>query len=471
MSWLGAGLAVWLLAAAPLAVAAGAQEIPAPAGAAPVDTAPGRDVTPPAGDTPDPAAAQVLPLSLREAEELALGRNERVLIAREEIEHTRGQIREVRAQSLPSLDVTYSYARNIQRPVIFFNQGGEVQQISIGSDNDNTVSLEVDQTLFSRAVNAASRAAQIAERVSRLGLEEAGESLTLDVRRAYYAALVNEQLVVVQEQALAQAQARLRQVDQFVDVGTAAEFDRLTAEVEVDNIRPLLIEARNDLALSLNELKRLLAIPQDQAIALTDSLTYEPLDLTLEEAQAQARLERDDVARQRATVQLQQQVVAVERAQSFPELSLAFDVSRRASSDEFVPATSDFSQSATAALELTVPVFDGRQAEGRVRQARADLAKEELRLTALEQDVELEVQQGLQNARAGAERIEAARSTVARAERALEIAQTRFANGLSTQLELNDAELALTEARTTLARALFDYNVARAELRRAIGRR
>lgn len=430
--------------------------------------APGQEPPSPARvGTPPPA----IRLSLREAEELALGNNERVLIAREEVERTRGQIREVRAQSLPSLDVTYRYARNIQLPVIFFNQDGEIQQIRIGSDNDNTIGVSVDQTLFSRALTEASRAAKTAQEVSLLALEDVGETLALDVRRAYYAVLLNDALAAVQEEALEQAEARLRQVARFVEVGTAAEFDRLTAEVEVENIRPLLIEARNQYALSLNELKRVVAIPLEQEIALTDTLTYAPIEMSLREAQERAAVARDDLRRQRATVRLQQQAIAVERAQSFPELSFNLDLTRRASSDEFVPLTQNFSQSTTAAVELSVPVFDGRAAEGRIRQARAVLSQEELRLAALEQDVELQVQQAFQNVTAGSERTQAARATVARAERALEIAQTRFRSGLSTQLELNDAELALTQARTTLARALYDYNVARAELLRSVGER
>jgi outer membrane protein len=411
------------------------------------------------------------PLSLEEAEDLVLRRNERVLIAREEIERTEGAVREARARALPTFDVNYRYVRNVQRPVIFFNQNGEINQISIGSNNDNTVALAVEQTLFSRSVTAAGRAAQLAQRVSRFALEEVGEALTLEVRGAYYTVLLNRALIDVQEQALEQAAARLRQVEQFFEVGTAAEFDRLTAQVEVDNIRPLLLEAQNDYALALSELKRLVGIPLDEPVVLTDSLGYEPVEMTLEEAWQTAAVQRDDLRRQQASVQLSQQAVAVERAESFPELSFFFDLARRASSDDFVPVTSDFTQSASAAVEISVPIFDGRETEGRVRQARANLTQEELRLRALEADVALDVQQSLHNVQTAAERIEAARATLQRATRALEIAQTRFRNGLSTQLELNDAELALTQARTTLARALFDHNLARAELLRSVGER
>ncbi|HZD05099.1 MAG TPA: TolC family protein, partial [Longimicrobiales bacterium] len=108
---------------------------------------------------------------------------------------------------------------------------------------------------------------------------------------------------------------------------------------------------------------------------------------------------------------------------------------------------------------------------GRVQQAEADLRSQRYRLQQLEESVRLEVQQAWQSLQSADERIEASRSNVRRAERALEIAQTRFENGLATQVELNDAELAVTRARTNYAQALFSHGVARAELMRAQGKR
>jgi len=85
--------------------------------------------------------------------------------------------------------------------------------------------------------------------------------------------------------------------------------------------------------------------------------------------------------------------------------------------------------------------------------------------------VRLQVQQAYQAQQAALQRIEASQANVHRAEKALEIAETRFKNGLSTQVELNDAELAVTRARTNRAQALHDYGVARANLLAAVGER
>ena len=87
------------------------------------------------------------------------------------------------------------------------------------------------------------------------------------------------------------------------------------------------------------------------------------------------------------------------------------------------------------------------------------------------QPLRLEVEQAYRTVRAAREWVVASRDTVARAEKALEIAQLRYRNGLSTQLELDDAELAVTEARTNLARSLHAYATAQAELQAATGER
>jgi outer membrane protein TolC len=95
----------------------------------------------------------------------------------------------------------------------------------------------------------------------------------------------------------------------------------------------------------------------------------------------------------------------------------------------------------------------------------------EERYRALERDVRLQVQDAWQTVRATALEVEATRATGERAERAHEIARVRFREGLSTQLELDEAEQTLTEARLNAAQALHDHMVAVARLTHAMGDR
>jgi outer membrane protein TolC len=282
---------------------------------------------------------------------------------------------------------------------------------------------------------------------------------------------------------VAQAEARLDQVRAFRDAGTAAEFDFLTAEVEAANLRPPLIEARNERELALNRLKRVIGLPLAQPVELTDGFPVvsapgdgaeapgapgeEP---ALEDAVEAALAGRSDLATQRLVVGLQEQQVTAERRSVFPVVDLTADYLRRASTDDF-PGEDDFVDSLAAGVAFEVDVFDGGERRGRVAQAEASLERERQRLSQLSEGVRLEVEQAYRTVRAAREWVIASRDTVARAEKALEIAQLRFKNGLSTQLELDDAELAVTEARTNLARSLHAHATARAELQAATGER
>jgi outer membrane protein TolC len=429
-----------------------------------------------AGAQEPPAVEEgVLPLSLEGAVARAVERNEEVLIALAEEARTEGLIREVAAGAWPELTATGVYTRNIERPVFFFNSPEGLQRIEVGSDNEVDLAASLRQTLWDPVLGPAVRAAELARDAAGAGTERVRTLVALEARLSYFDALLASDLERVQEQALAQAEARLDQVRAFHDAGTAAEFDLLTAEVEAANLRPALIEARNRRALSLNRLKRVVGLPLSREVALTDGFPApEPgadaEAAELAEAVAAALEGRSDLRTQRLVVELQEEQVAAERRSAFPTLDLTADYARRASTDDF-PEDDDFVDSLAAGLLFEVDLFDGWERKGRVAQAEAALERERQRLARLAEEVRLEVEQALLALRAARESVEASRGTVARAERALEIAQLRFKNGLSTQVELDDAELAVTEARTNLARALHAHAAAKAELQAATGGR
>lgn len=424
-----------------------------------------------AAQEPSPHVGAPLPLSVEEAVSRALAENEQTRIARAAVDRTRGIVREAFADALPTVDGSYNLARNLQRPIIFFNQGGETQQISIGEDNEHTFGLSVEQTLFDRRLGAAVSAARHGNAASEARYERALADVALETKEDYYAVLLAEAAGEVREGAVRLATDRVEQVRLFRDVGTASDFDVLTAEVDLENLRPDLIRARNDLRLAENGLKRTIGLPLDEEVALVDTLAFAPLEIELEDAQARAQAARADLEAEAQTVELSEELVNVERAEAFPTLSLSLDLTRRSSSEDFVPEEREFSQSTVAALALDIPVFDGRRTQGRALQARANYVEAQERYRALERDVQLQVQDAWQTVEAAAQAVEATQATGERANRAYEIARVRFAEGLSTQLELDEAEQAVTEARLNAAQALHDHMVAVARLLHAMGER
>ena len=417
------------------------------------------------------AAADTFRLGLEEAVRRATTVNEDVLVARAEKARAAGIVTETRADALPRITASFGYTRNIQTPVIFFGSGQGTEQIRIGNANEYSFGLNLQQTVLDFSLGPARSAARLSRRASDAQLEAARTDVALRTREAYYQVLLDQALVRVRRQALEQAERRLEQVRDFYEAGTGSEFDLLTARVEVENLRPDLIEARNQLELSRNRLKRTIGVSLERPLALTDSFP-DPTSASAESAYVEEALTgRSDLEGQRVRVRLQEENLTSNERSDLPTLELVAGLTRRASSGDLLPPEEDFVQTASAGLSFSVPLFDGNRLSGQVQQAKAAKNRESYRLRQLREDIRLQVQQSYQAMEAARERIRSTASTVERAERALEIAQTRFRNGLSTQVELNDAELAVTQARTNHVRALHAYAVAQARLMAATGER
>jgi outer membrane protein len=418
-------------------------------------------------------AAQEAPrvvLSMNQAVDVALERNPRAVAAAAAVDDARGAVTVTRSRALPSLDFSYDYGRNLQRPAIFFNQGGQTQQITVGEAHDNAFGLTLRQTLFDPSLPSALGAASEARELAAASEEEVRRLLALEVRIAYLQILLDEQLVRVREQALEQADARLEEVRTRSRAGLGSEFDTLTALVARENQRPPLIDARIQVEQSRDRFKRDLGIPLETEVALTDSLTYQAFTPSPSEATDSLLAARPDVRAARQQVALREAALTAEERSALPTIDLSAGLQRRASSADFTPANQDFVQSFIVGAHVAWPLFDGREGSGRALQAQAQLRQAEAQLEDALVAARLELEETRQELEGAESLVQAARSTITQAERALAIARTRFTSGLSTQLELGEAELQLTQARTNLAQALFRFNVARVRWDSARGR-
>lgn len=447
-----------------------------------------------AAATPRTASAQAaasndtLRLGLGEAVSLALRGSDEVLLALSEVEVADAQVTVARAAGLPQLRLNTSYNRAFESA-----RANAVGQL-FNQPETYAATLSLSQPLFQGGrLRAASRAATSLRNASRLDAEEVRASMTMQVQRAYLTALLADRFVDIRAENLALATARMEQVERLEQAGRAARYDLLRARVERSNLEPLLIAARNDRELALLEIKRLLNVPVDQPIALTtgiDTVTAQQLAESVRALEgiadrAAVRAAEEDVRARREGVR----VARAERLptlgftfqtgfQAFPPIGMGFPTRRGVLAPSFCPEpdatrscqNGGWFQDRAAGLQLSIPVFDGLRAKGSIDLAQAQQRLAELRLRQSREQVTLEVAR----ARAELDRARsdfAARSqTSAEADEAFRLATLRFSRGISTQLEVSDAQLALLTARTGEARATIDLYLAAAELARALGR-
>jgi outer membrane protein TolC len=423
-----------------------------------------------------PARAQApgdtLRLDVDDAVRFALRDGVEAAIARQDVAAAEAQVGVARSYALPELSATGTYTRNVKKPVIFFEiEEGNTQSFEIGEDNAWLGALRLNQTLYAFGrVRSGYRSAKEYAAAARLAGDNAAAAIARDVRSAYYLALLAREQKKIAHRSVEQARRNVDQIAERVARGVTPEFDRLRAEVALATRVPMETRATSAEAIALESLKRLLGVPLERPVALTDALAYAPYGATIEEAVERALAERSDLAALRRRARAAELFTSAQAANDRPLLSLDGNLSWQGeTSDGLWPQDNQSAASASVGLALTWPLLDGFRNKYRTREAGATARRASLEVRRMEDVVTLEARTAWLDLNSIAEEIDGARHTVELARRAHDIARVRYEKGLSTLLEYLDAELALLESELSLSETLFRYNVAMARMRFSTG--
>jgi outer membrane protein TolC len=322
-------------------------------------------------------------------------------------------------------------------------------------------------------IHSSLRAARLTKEQALLQYQAVVADTTLNVRLAYYDILLGAQQIVVQEASLELLQKELEDTTHRFDAGTVPRFNVLRAEVEVANARPRLIRARNAYRIAKNNLANLLGfhlppvVLEDVPLTLTGKLEAEPYEIQLPAAVAQGLERRPELGALRAAERLSDENVVSARSGYKPSVQIFTGYSGRNST-----FSTDLTRDVTgwnAGLQVNWNIFDGFLTQGRVEEARARHERSLVDLDDSKRRIELEVRTAYSNFIEAKEVLESQKKVQEQAEEALRLATSRSRAGTGTQLDVLNAQTALTEARTTQVQALHDYETARARLERAIG--
>jgi outer membrane protein len=423
--------------------------------------------------------AQPQTLTLEQCLELGLRQNPAVLKARQEIRRAQGVVVEARAPALPQLTASGQYQRIDRNFVDAFPFGGtnapgvNTPLVFNNQYQPWAAQVEATQLLYSGGrVSAALRLAKLSDQIALLGFQRTVADIILELRRAFYAVLLDESLVRVREQSLQLLEQQLADVQHRFEAGDVPRFNVLRAEVEVANAKPPLIRAQNDLRLARETLVKLLAVdsPPEQEftrISFVGELAYQPRAWSLPEALGAALRSRPELQQTERQVRAAKENIRIAQAGYKPEVSAFADYGIRDTT--FSDEIDDTIHGWVLGAKATWPLFDGMLARGRVQQARARQEQAGLDYADTRRSIELEVRQAYSGFLQAVELVEAQKKTVEQAEESVRLAEARFRAGTGTQLDVLSAQTALTEARSNESQALYDYNVANASLERVTG--
>lgn len=437
----------------------------------------------------DATPRDTLRLSIASAVAIALRQSDEVGVAAAQVDVADASYGIARSSALPQLRVNGAYTH------VYQSARGQAVGAVFNQPNTYTGSANLSQTLFQGGkLFSATRAANDIRQAARYDEREQQALVTLAVQRAYLQALFAGRIAELQETNLTLATSRLTQVEQFERAGQAARYDVLRARVERANIEPLAIQATSDLELALLELKRVLNVPIEQPIALISRIDAGAAAAQLAAiADTTGTADRAIVRAAELDLSARRLNIAIARADYFPTISAfiqsgyqafplpgqGFPTSGGALRSDFCPAGSDpgrlcqnggFFSDRQAGLTISFPVFDGFRVKSNVSLARAQARLAELDLRQQRKAVSLEVARARAELRRSQAVFTASQQNSAEATEAFNLATLRFTRGLSTQLEVSDAQLALLTAESTEARATYDLFLASADLARALGR-
>lgn len=453
----------------------------------------------------------VLELTLDEALTIALSENPTIRVADLEIERQDYVRKETLGNLYPNLSATGSYNRAI------VHQQMSRDGLSFGADNTITATASLTVPLFAPAVyanlklnRAQMEAAVEAARSSKI-------SLANEVKKAYYGILLAEQSLEVLYDSEKMVQQTVDNTRIMFENELAAEYDLLTAEVQLSNLQPTIIQTKNSLEISRMMFRMLLGLPQETEFRIVGNLDSCMTDLMSAGVQFSTDISNNSDLR---TLDIQEQMlnhqIKLINSQRMPTVA-AFGQATLTGNDmgdlnlfsgggdPVIPNPADYptllpiyedlnkwfynslggmmgggdsepatgfwwQHPVTVGVQISVPIFSGNKNVNQVRQARNSISQLRLQRGYLEESLKLQAKSSINNIFAAREKMYANEKTVDQAQKAYDISKVRYEGGAGTILELNSSQLSLTQAKLNHSQAIYDYLSAQADYDKTVGK-
>lgn len=413
-------------------------------------------------------------LSVDDAIRLAITQNPTVLGAIQQIRLTRGQVVQVRAALLPTLQGSSSYqiqAEDLANPnQSVFGAGGGGGLIN--NNQSWNVSFQIVQNIWSGWKNQADfSAARLANDSSFYSLRQTIDQVVADTKRLFYEVIFNRALILVREQSVALLQSQLQDQQSRFEAGTVPRFNVLQAEVALANAIPPVIQARNALRISQFSLVRQLGMnypadPTRVPIDVTGQLEYNPqkIDLANSIFSALARNPSLKIQRQNILIDVERLKSALSGFQPTLNATAGWQTFNIPLSQQLDDAVNGFFFGVTGSWNI----FDGLATVGATQAARAALEQSKINYDNSVRGVELDVQRAVSNLIEAQEVIDSQKASVVQAMEALRLSRERLDAGAGTQLDVLNAQTSLLQAQTTELEARYRYIIAMAEYQRVL---
>jgi len=410
-------------------------------------------------------------ITLEQALQIALSENVAVKVADLEIKRTEYAKKGAYAALYPQIDLSASYQRTIKKQKMYMNMGGSPMEIEVGMFN----TLNAGATAAMPLVNAQLwKSLKLSAIDVELAIEKARSSrldMVTQVKNAYFSILFAKEALNVYEQVYDNAMKNLVETQKKYDSQKVSEFELIRAKTTVANSIPNVYNAESSVELALWQLKAVLGVDLDMNLDIAGNLDDYSQQMLYDIHQHDTvSLDRNTTMRQLAyQVEQLAENIKLQKYACIPSLAASFNFSYISMANDVSFKEFPWSPYSTVGLSLSIPIFSGLKRHQAIRQAKNQYQQVQLQVDNTERQLKIAIRQNLNTMETNMKSYYAAQEAVTSAKKAYDIAEAAYKVGRSTLIELNDAQLALTQSQLAQSQAIYNFVTAKSQLEQTLG--
>ena len=445
-------------------------------------------------------------ITLEQALKIGLSENVSVKVADMEIKRTGFAKKGTYAALFPQIDASGSFQRTIKKQVMYMDfdmsalgggagaGSGDPSGSGAGSGSgaapdagagasSNGGGFEVGRwNNFSAGISASMPLvnAQLWKSLKISGLDvelavEKARSSRLDmvtqVKSAFFSTLMAKEAFEVYKQVYENAIQNLAETQKKYDVQKASEMDLIRAKTTVANAVPNVYNAESSVILALWQLKAVLGVDLDMNLDVAGKLSdYAEHMLYDINENKEVSLDHNTTMKQLAIqAEMLSETIKLQKYATIPSLAMVFNYSMNAMTNDFNFSEYRWTPYAVVGFSLNIPIFSGGKRYNQIRQAKNQYEQVKLQTLNTERQLKIAIRQNLATMETSMNSYYAAQDAVASAQKGYDITEASYKVGRSTLIELNDAQLALTQSRLAESQAILNFLTAKTQLEQALG--
>ena len=412
-------------------------------------------------------------ITLEDALKIGLSENVSVKVADMEIERTGFAKKGSYAALFPQIDFSGSYQRTIKKQAMFMSmgEGQEPMKIEVGMYNTINAAVSASMPLVSAQLW---KSIKISGMDVELAVEKARSSrldMVTQVKNAYYSTLLAKEAFEVYKQVYENAVQNFAETQKKFDAQKASEMDLIRAKTTVESAIPNVYNAESSVILALWQLTAVLGVDLDLNLDIAGQLSDYAQQMFYDIHQHDSTSLEDNTTMKQLAIQAEMlaETIKLQKYANLPTIAASFNFAYMSMANDVAFKEFPWIPYSTAGLSISIPIFAGGKRHQQIRQAKNQYEQVQLQVTNTERQLKIAIRQSLNTMETNMKSYYAAQNAVASAQKGYDITEASYKVGRSTLIELNDAQLTLTQSRLSESQAIFNFLTAKAQLEQTLG--